>query len=197
MKYRIFLLLFAICYTSCNYFIASKKSQLGYQKRNDFVADSIQLRKFNTHTLSQLLKTSRKKYFIILHHNVHCTYVDRMNKDLLYQKIKIFDSIEILPVVHDYLYNFRQSIQSDFVNTQPIYYTDKKQFKKTINPNMGWKNEVLTFFKSSSRNDTSFYNFYFIDTTNGTKYVYFYNSEVESIEDLIFRSTLINYKLND
>ena len=56
------------------------------------------------------------------------------------------DSIELIPVVHDYIYDFSKSIRNRYGKEQIIYYTDTKIYRRRINPIKSWYADVLTKF---------------------------------------------------
>ena len=94
---------------SCSYIILSKKSQLGYQSFDYWEVDSIKLEKFNPYHLKALVRSQHKKDLIVFQHYNSCGYTISLNEKLAEQS-KGLNKLILLPVLHDYLYNFPNSI---------------------------------------------------------------------------------------
>lgn len=104
------------------------------------------------------------------------------------------ENIELIPAVHDYIYDFSKSIQNRFGKEQIIYYTDTKLYGKTINPIKSWYDDVLIKFDPKFQLNSTHYNFYFQDSLSGAK-VYFYNQKTSSLKALLDSSKFIPFKL--
>ncbi len=191
MKSNWFILLFLICVClSCHLVIPSKRSQLGYQSYDYWTLDdSFHLAKFNPKNLASRVQLSKKKTFIVFLHDNRCRGTV-CSRNTLLDIVHGADSIELIPVVHDYIYDFSKSIRNRYGKEQIIYYTDTKIYRRRINPIKSWYADVLTKFDPQFNMDSACYNFYFQDSMSGAK-IYFYNQNTSSLRTLIDSSKFI------
>ena len=179
---------------SCHLIIPSKHSQLGYQTYDYWTLDdSFHLAKFNPKNLASRVQLSKKKTFIVFLHDNRCSGTVCSRNSLL-DIAHGADSIELIPVVHDYIYDFSKSIQNRYGKEQIIYYTDAKIYGRTINSIKSWYEDVLTKFDPKFNMDSAHYNFYFQDSSSGAK-VYFYNQKTNGLKALLDSSKYILFKL--
>jgi hypothetical protein len=179
---------------SCSYIIPSKKSQLGYQSYDYWELDTIKLEKFNPAHLKTLVRSQHKKDLIIFQHYNSCGYTISLNEKLAEQS-KGFSNLILVPVVHDYLYNFQKSIQHPYGWAQTLYYTDKKLYGKTLNPINSWYKDVLSQFYTKQNIDSNDGNFYFNDSLSGCR-IFFYHRKVDSLKYLFDSANQISYRLD-
>ncbi|MBL7790120.1 MAG: hypothetical protein JNL75_09870 [Chitinophagales bacterium] len=188
------LLVFIFSAISCHLIIPSKRSQLGYQSYDYWeLNDSFRLIKFNPYNLGLRAQISKKKTFIVFLHDNRCRGTV-CSRNTLLGILNGADSIELIPVVHDYLYDFSKSIRNRYAKEQIIYYTDAKIYGRTINSIKSWNEDVLKKFDPQYNMDSASYNFYFLDSLSGAKF-YFYNKNVHSLKAVIDSSKCIAFKL--
>lgn len=189
----LFIILFSTI-LSCSYIIPSKKSQLGYQPSDYWEVDSIKLEKFNPDHLKALVRSKHKKDLIVFQHYNSCGYTISLNEKLAEQS-KGLNNLILVPVVHDYLYNFQKSIQHPYGRAQTLYYTDKKLYGKTLNPINSWYKNVLPQFYTKQNIDSNDGNFYFSDSLSGCR-IFFYHRKVDSLKYLFDSAKQISYRLD-
>jgi hypothetical protein len=178
-------------FVSCHMIIPSKRSQLGYQSYDYWQLDSIQLVKFNPKNLAARLQLSKKKKFIVFLHDNRCSGTVCTRNSLI-DLTTGNDDFELIPVVHDYTYDFTKSIRNRYGKEQIIYYTDIKEYGRTYNTIKSWYENVLPTFDPKFQLDSTHYNFYFQDSLSGAK-VYFYNQKASSLKALLDSSKFIPF----
>lgn len=191
-KYLV-LIAFVSGFVSCHMIIPSKRSQLGYQSYDYWQLDSIQLVKFNPKNLAARLQLSKKKKFIVFLHDNRCSGTVCTRNSLI-DLTSGNENIELIPVVHDYTYDFSRSIRNRYGKEQIMYYTDGKEYGRPFNSIKSWYVNVLPKFDPKFQLDSTQYNFYFQDSLSGAK-VYFYNQKTSSLKALLDSSKFIPFKL--
>lgn len=107
--------------------------------------------------------------------------------------IKGQESIILIPVVHDYVYDFSKSIKNKYGKSQKIYYTDTKKYGRSINSIMSWHKKVLPQFIPNYHIEAPTNNFYHIDSMSNSR-VYFYQKSVESLQQLLDSAQMVQLK---
>jgi len=190
--YNFLLILVCSLFMSCSYLIPSKKSQLGYQSYDYWKVDTIKLEKFNPSHLKTWVQNQSKMDYIVFQHYNSCGYSRTMNRRLAMQS-KNGNNVILIPVVHDYLYNFQKAIQNPYGRSQTMYYSDKKLYGKTINSLKSWKDCVIPQFHPDFKSDSTQRNFYFIDSLTHSR-IFFYHTRVDSLPDLLDSAIKISYR---
>lgn len=188
-----------LLFSSCNYFIRSKSSQLYYEKSSrTYVENNFYVIKFNPIVLAQIIQQNpNKKYFVIGHCNPYCSYTANYFKDLSNLCNKDTNQVYFIPLVYDYLNDIKNTINDthNFNSRKEIYVTDGRYYGKGINPNLDYQDNFLSSFTNVDSIDNNLYGIYkdkiiLIQTFDKIQ------KDITTIEQLINKSDFINIKEN-
>lgn len=157
MKYLTALLLL----TSCANILNRGQTQYALQKYTKAeTLDSHFIIKFNPRTIFNIADTCKAKYIVLAQTSSFCPYVKKRIRNL--KRISRNDSIYFIPLLHDYHYNIKSTLDSQcwYNKYKELYFTDRQYFKGGLNPHGTYNSKVLSYYVSKKLEDSSTQNLY-------------------------------------
>lgn len=137
---------------SCNYVFKSKKSQSFYHDKTEkYIVGNHSVVSINPQKLKEIIQNTNYKYYYILHCNMYCKPV--WNKFKLSCRLfnnKEYDSVYLIPVIHDYLNDVRPMIYdtSNYNIHNKIFITDANFYGKCLNSNKSYTRDFIGKFSN-------------------------------------------------